>query len=54
MPRSLRLRSIVAAAVAVLVALVVVGAAVDVLVARHLNRSRTGRSGSAGQVAQLA
>ena len=37
--RSLRARSIVAAALAVLVALVVVGAGVDVLVARHLHRT---------------
>jgi two-component system, OmpR family, sensor kinase len=55
MPRSLRLRSIVAAAIAVLVALVVVGVAVDVLVARHLNRSldRTLRQ-RAVEVAQLS
>ena len=39
MPRSLRVRSVVAAAVAVLLALVVVGVVVDVLVARHLNGS---------------
>jgi two-component system OmpR family sensor kinase len=38
-PRSLRLRSIVAASVAILLALVVVGAGVDVLVGRHLHRS---------------
>jgi two-component system, OmpR family, sensor kinase len=55
MPRSLRLRSIVAAAVAVLLALVVVGVVVDVLVARHLNRSldRTLRQ-RAVEVAQLS
>ena len=38
-PRSLEARSIVAASLAVLVALVVVGAGVDVLVGRHLHRS---------------
>lgn len=39
MPRSLGVRSIVAGSVAVLLALVVVGVAVDVLVGRHLHRS---------------
>ena len=55
MPRSLRLRSIVAAAVAVLLALVVVGVVVDVLLARHLNRSldRSLRA-RAVEVAQLS
>jgi signal transduction histidine kinase len=38
-PRSLRARSILAASLAVLLALVVVGAGVDVLVSRHLHRS---------------
>jgi signal transduction histidine kinase len=38
-PRSLGARSILAASVAVLLALVVVGAGVDVLVGRHLHRS---------------
>jgi two-component system, OmpR family, sensor kinase len=38
-PRSLRARSVLAAALAILVALVVVGAGVDILVARHLRRS---------------
>jgi len=38
-PRSLRVRAIVAASLAVLFALVVVGAGIDVLVARHLHRS---------------
>jgi two-component system, OmpR family, sensor kinase len=37
--RSLRLRSVVAAALAILLALVVVGTSVDVLLARHLRRS---------------
>jgi two-component system, OmpR family, sensor kinase len=36
---SLQLRSVIAAAVAILIALVVVGAGVDLLVARHLHRS---------------
>ena len=55
MPRSLRFRSMVAAAVAVLLALVVVGVVVDVLVARHLRQSfdRTLRS-RAVEVAQLS
>jgi signal transduction histidine kinase len=39
MPRSLGARSILAASVAVLLALVVVGTGVDVLVGRHLHRS---------------
>ena len=39
MPRSLRVRSIVAAAVAVLLALVVVGLGIDVLLGRHLRGS---------------
>jgi two-component system, OmpR family, sensor kinase len=38
-PRSLGVRSILAASLAILVALVVVGAVVDVLVARHLHHS---------------
>ena len=38
-PRSLRVRAIVAASLAVLFALVVVGAGIDLLVARHLHRS---------------
>ncbi len=38
-PRSLRVRSIVAASAAILLALVVVGAGVDILVGRHLHRS---------------
>jgi len=38
-PRSLRMRAIVAASLAVLFALVVVGVGIDVLVARHLHRS---------------
>jgi signal transduction histidine kinase len=38
-PRSLRARSILAASIAILLALVVVGAGVDLLVARHLHRS---------------
>ena len=38
-PRSLGARSIVAASLAVLLALVVVGAGIDVLVGRHLHRS---------------
>ncbi len=38
-PRSLGARSIIAASLAIVLALVVVGAAVDVLVARHLHRS---------------
>ena len=38
-PRSLGARSILAASLAILLALVVVGAAVDVLVGRHLHRS---------------
>jgi signal transduction histidine kinase len=38
-PRSLGARSIVAASLAILLALVVVGAGVDLLVARHLHRS---------------
>ena len=37
--RSLQLRSVVAAAVSILVALIVVGAAISVLVSRHLHRS---------------
>ena len=37
--QSLRTRSVVAATLAILLALVVVGAGVDVLVARHLHRS---------------
>ena len=37
--RSLRVRSVVAAAVGILVALVVVGALVSVLVSRHLHRA---------------
>src|SRR5439155_16468074 len=37
--RSLQLRSVVAAALGILIALVVVGAAVSVLVARHLHHS---------------
>jgi len=55
MPRSLRVRSIVAAASAVLLALVVVGVFVDVLVARHLKHSfdRTLRA-RAAEVAQLS
>src|SRR5437762_4395174 len=55
MPRSLRVRSIVAAAVVVLLALVVVGVVVDVLVARQLQRSfdRTLRE-RAFEVAQLS
>src|SRR5215470_18490001 len=55
MPRSLRVRSIVAAAVAVLLALVVVGVVVDVLVARHLTHSfdQTLRA-RAAEVAQLS
>jgi signal transduction histidine kinase len=53
--RSLRVRAIVGSAVAVLLALVVAGAAVDVLVARHLHRSldRTLRT-RAVEVAQLS
>jgi two-component system, OmpR family, sensor kinase len=52
---SLRLRSTVAAAAAALIAVVVLGSAVDVLVARHLHRTqdRTLRS-RAVEVAQLA
>src|SRR5256714_10146969 len=52
---SLRLRSIAAAAVATMIAVVVLGLAVDVLVARHLHRTqdRTLRS-RAVEVAQLA
>ncbi|MFL5953339.1 MAG: ATP-binding protein [Gaiellaceae bacterium] len=52
---TLRLRTIVAAAVATLIAVVVLGAAVDVLVARHLRREldRTLRT-RAVDVAQLA
>ena len=55
MPRSLRVRSIVAAALAVLLALVVVGVVVDVLVARHLRHSfdQTLRA-RAVEVAQLS
>jgi two-component system, OmpR family, sensor kinase len=55
MPRSLRVRSIVAAAVAVLLALVVVGVGVDVLLGRHL-RSSLDRSlrERAIEVAQLS
>ena len=54
-PRSLRLRAIVAASLAVLVALVIVGAGIDLLVARHLHRSldRSLR-GRAVEVAQLS
>ena len=37
--RSLQVRSVLAAALAVLIALVVVGIGVDVLVGRHLRRS---------------
>jgi two-component system, OmpR family, sensor kinase len=53
--RSLRVRAIVGSAVAVLLALVVAGAAVDVLVARHLHRSldRTLRARGV-EVAQLS
>ncbi len=52
---SLRLRSILAAAVATMIAVVVLGSAVDVLVARHLHREldRTLRA-RAIEVAQLA
>jgi two-component system, OmpR family, sensor kinase len=55
MPRTLRARSIVAAAVAVLLALVVVGVGVDLLVSRDLHRSldRTLRR-RAVEVAQLS
>lgn len=55
MPRSLGVRSIVAGSVAVLLALGVVGVAVDLLVARHLHRSldRSLRE-RAVQVAQLS
>jgi two-component system, OmpR family, sensor kinase len=54
-PRSLRARAIVAASLAVLFALVVVGAGIDVLVARHLHRSldRSLRA-RAVEVAQLS
>ena len=54
-PRSLGARSIIAASLAILLALVVVGAAVDVLVARHLHRSldRSLR-GRAVEIAQLS
>ncbi len=54
-PRSLGARSIVAASLAILLALVVVGGAVDVLVARHLHRSldRSLRA-RAVEVAQLS
>jgi two-component system OmpR family sensor kinase len=54
-PRSLAVRSIVAAAVAVLIALVVLGAGVDVLVSRQLHRSldRSLRA-RAVEVAQLS
>ena len=38
-PRSLRIRSILAALLAILLALIVLGAGVDVLVGRHLHRS---------------
>ena len=53
--RSLRTRSVVAATLAILLALVVVGAGVDILVARHLHRSldRTLRA-RAVEVAQLS
>jgi two-component system OmpR family sensor kinase len=53
--RSIQLRAVVAATVAIVLALVVVGAAVDLLVARHLHRSldRTLRQ-RAVQVAQLS
>src|SRR5207237_3252614 len=52
---SLRTRSAVAATLAILLALVVVGAGVDILVARHLHRSldRTLRA-RAVEVAQLS
>jgi len=54
-PRSLRARAIVAASLAVLFALIVVGAGIDVLVARHLHRSldRSLRA-RAVEVAQLS
>ena len=53
--RSLRVRSVVAAAAAILLALVVLGGAVELLVSRHLHRSldRTLRS-RAVEVAQLS
>lgn len=53
--RSLQLRSVIAAAVAILIALVVVGVGVDLLVARHLHGSldRTLRQ-RAVEVAQLS
>jgi signal transduction histidine kinase len=54
-PRSLRVRSIVAAAVAVLIALIVVGVGVDLLVGRHLRQSldRSLRD-RAAEIAQLS
>jgi len=55
MPRSLAVRSIVAAAIAVLLALVVVGAGIDVLVARHLHRSLdTSLRARAVEIAELS
>jgi two-component system OmpR family sensor kinase len=55
MMRSVQLRSVVAAAISILLALVVVGATVDVLASRHLRRSldRTLRE-RAVEVAQLS
>src|SRR5690349_7665247 len=55
MPRSLRARSILAALIAIVIAIVIVGAGIDVLVGRRLHRSLDGSlRHRAVEVAQLS